>query len=47
VLSARQYTVVLRVGPSRPTRMDPTVAELQAAGLITIGFDAEGNETWS
>jgi hypothetical protein len=27
--------------------MDATVAELQAAGLITIGFDAEGTETWS
>jgi hypothetical protein len=35
-------------GP-RPTddEMDGIVQELEAAGLLTIGFDADGGETWT
>jgi hypothetical protein len=36
------------LGP-RPTdpEMDAIVAQLREAGLLTIGFDAEGKETWT
>jgi hypothetical protein len=27
--------------------LDAIVAELEAAGLVTVGTDAEGNETWT
>ena len=34
---------------TRPTdeEMDGIVAELRDAGLLTIGFDADGTETWT
>jgi hypothetical protein len=27
--------------------LDTIVAELEAAGLLTVGFDADGKETWT
>jgi hypothetical protein len=32
--------------PDRDAETDANIAELERAGLLTIGHDAEGHETW-
>jgi hypothetical protein len=33
--------------PDRDAETDATIAELERAGLLTIGHDVDGNETWT
>jgi hypothetical protein len=33
--------------PTHDAEMDAIVAELETAGLVTVGTDADGHETWT
>jgi hypothetical protein len=49
MLRAKRRRYPLAMTDERPSdeEIDGMIAEMVAAGLLTVGFDAEGGETWA